>query len=210
MLKCPIHELPRNIVINNFYARLSEHYKDYLDAYFEGSFTSKEVDTKWDLLETIQSNIEDWDCDKCKGSGINYEYDCIKSFAKTVDFQELSAKYGLDPQIMVDCYRAFDSHINVPKGNWDMYHETFKDTCMESEIIIDDCNTSGKRLLVAHHFSLCVAHMGCATNATPLVTVYQWHISICATHSLKVSGTYSICAISILCVAHIAICATNT
>jgi hypothetical protein len=25
MLKCPIHELPRNIVINNFYARLSRY-----------------------------------------------------------------------------------------------------------------------------------------------------------------------------------------
>jgi hypothetical protein len=67
MLKCPIHDLPRNIIINNFYARLSGHYRDYLDACFEGSFTSKEVDTKWDLLETIQSNIEDWDNDKCKG-----------------------------------------------------------------------------------------------------------------------------------------------
>jgi hypothetical protein len=32
--KCPIHELPHNIVINNFYARLSGHYKDYLDACF--------------------------------------------------------------------------------------------------------------------------------------------------------------------------------
>jgi hypothetical protein len=53
MLKCLIHELPRNIVINNFYARLSGHYKDYLDACFKGSFTSKEVDAKWDLLETI-------------------------------------------------------------------------------------------------------------------------------------------------------------
>jgi hypothetical protein len=69
MLKCPILELPRNVVINNFYARLSGHYKDYLDACFEGSFTSKEVDSKWDLLETIQSNIEDWDCDKGKESG---------------------------------------------------------------------------------------------------------------------------------------------
>jgi hypothetical protein len=44
MLKCPIHELPRNIFINNFYARLSGHYKDYLDACFVGSFTSKEVE----------------------------------------------------------------------------------------------------------------------------------------------------------------------
>jgi hypothetical protein len=50
----------------------------------------------------IQRNIKDWDCDKGKESGINYEYDCIKSFAETADFQELSAKYGLDPQIMVD------------------------------------------------------------------------------------------------------------
>jgi hypothetical protein len=92
MLKCPIHELPCNIVINNFYARLSGHYKDYLDACFEGSFTSKEVDTRWDLLETIQSNIEDWDCDKGKESGIKYEYDCIKSFTKTTNFQERSGK----------------------------------------------------------------------------------------------------------------------
>jgi hypothetical protein len=107
LLKCPIHELPRNIVINNFYARLSGHYKDYLDACFEGSFTSKEVDAKWDLLETIKSNIKDWDCNKGKESGINYAYVCIKSFAETAHFQELSAKYGLDSQIMVDFYRAF-------------------------------------------------------------------------------------------------------
>jgi hypothetical protein len=140
MLKCPIYELPRNIVINNFYARLSGYYKDYLDACFDGSFTSKDVDAKWDLLETIQSNIEDWDSDKGKGSGINYEYDCIKSFTETANFQELSAKYGLDPRIMVDCFRAFDSYINVPKGNGDVYHELFKDTCIESDIVIDDCN----------------------------------------------------------------------
>jgi hypothetical protein len=47
-----------------------------------------------------------------------------------------------------------------------------------------------KRLLVAHHFGLCVAHMGCATNATPLVTVYQWRISICTTHNLPMRGAY--------------------
>jgi hypothetical protein len=36
MLKCPIHDLPRNIIINNFYARISGYYKDYLDACFDG------------------------------------------------------------------------------------------------------------------------------------------------------------------------------
>jgi hypothetical protein len=140
MLKCPIHELPSNIVINNFYARLSGHYKDYLDACLEGYFTSKEVEAKWDLLETIQNNTKDWDCDKGKESGINNEYDCIKSFAEIANFQELSAKYGFDPQIIVDCCRTFASHINVPKENCDVYHEPFKDTCIESEIVIDDCN----------------------------------------------------------------------
>jgi hypothetical protein len=97
MLKCPIHELPRNIVINNFYARLSGYYKDYLDACLDGSFTRKDVDVKWDLLEAIQNNIEDWDSDKGKRSRMSYEYDCNKSFTETPDFQELSAKYGLDP-----------------------------------------------------------------------------------------------------------------
>jgi hypothetical protein len=58
MHKCPIHDLSRTIVINNFYARLSGYYKDYLDACFDGSFTSKDIDTKWDLLQTIQNNIE--------------------------------------------------------------------------------------------------------------------------------------------------------
>jgi hypothetical protein len=164
MLKCPIHELPRNIVINNFYARLSGYYKDYLDACFDGSFTSKEVDTKWDLLETIQSNIKDWDSNKGKGSGINYEYDCIKSFAKTADFQELSAKYGLDPRIMVDCFKAFASHINVPKGNGDVYHEPFKDTCMENEIVIDDCNEhaqTSESTISYKHVNFCGVHRHC-------------------------------------------------
>jgi hypothetical protein len=27
---------------------------------------------------------------------------------------------------MVDCFRAFASHINVPKGNGDVYHELLK------------------------------------------------------------------------------------
>ena len=64
----------------------------------------------------------------------------IKSCVETVDFQELNAKYGIDYHIIVDYFRTFASHINVPKGNWDMYHEPFKETCMENEIVINDCD----------------------------------------------------------------------
>ena len=34
----------------------------------------------WDLIEKIQHNIEDWEIDKGKGPGINYEYDCVVSW----------------------------------------------------------------------------------------------------------------------------------
>jgi hypothetical protein len=53
MLKCPTHELPSNIVINNFYARLALHDKDLLDASCYGSFTRMKEDAKWDLLDHI-------------------------------------------------------------------------------------------------------------------------------------------------------------
>jgi hypothetical protein len=86
MLKCPIHELPRNVIVNNFYARLSGQHKDYLDACSEGSFTSKEIEARWDLLDRIEDNAEGWENDKGKESGINYDYECIEAFMDTDKF----------------------------------------------------------------------------------------------------------------------------
>jgi hypothetical protein len=113
--KCPIHELPDNVIINNFYARLSGQYKDRLDAYCGGSFTNKEEGIKKEILDIIQKNAEDWDIDKGKESGINYEYDCIKAFAETTAFQEFSAQYGIDPQGNVDYLKKIAAHLGVPK-----------------------------------------------------------------------------------------------
>src|SRR3954470_938513 len=64
MLKCPIHELPNNIIIINFYARLSLHDKDLLDASSAGSFTCMKEEAKWDLLDRNQENTEAWKNDK--------------------------------------------------------------------------------------------------------------------------------------------------
>ena len=80
MLKCPIHDIPRDIIITNFYARLSRHDKDLLDASSAGSFTNKMIYYKWDLLERIQRNPEDWEIDKGNELGIICDYECIKSF----------------------------------------------------------------------------------------------------------------------------------
>jgi hypothetical protein len=91
MLKCPIHELSSNIVINNFYARLSLHNKDLLNASCSGSYTRMKEEAKWDLLDCIQENIEGWENDKGRKSGINYDYECIKFFMGTDDFHNISA-----------------------------------------------------------------------------------------------------------------------
>ncbi|KAK1645667.1 hypothetical protein QYE76_063472 [Lolium multiflorum] len=59
MLKCPIHELPGNVIIDNFYARLSFQDKTLLDTSCSGSFTRKNEEFKRDLLDRIQENMKD-------------------------------------------------------------------------------------------------------------------------------------------------------
>ncbi|KAK1682464.1 hypothetical protein QYE76_043312 [Lolium multiflorum] len=45
-------------------ASLEGQHKDYLDACSEGSFTSKEVEARWDLLDRIEENAEGWENNK--------------------------------------------------------------------------------------------------------------------------------------------------
>jgi hypothetical protein len=128
MLKCPIHELLRNIIINNFYARLTLHDKDLLDASCSRSFTRMKEEAKWDLLDRIQEHIEGWENNKGRKSGINYDYECIKAFMETDDFRNVSAVYYLDSQIFANYFNAFASYLDVPKKDWNKYHAPYKDT----------------------------------------------------------------------------------
>ena len=167
MLKCPNHGFPKGIIITNFYARLSGHYKDFLDASSEGSFTSKKIEFKWYLLERIQHNAENWEIDKGEESVINYEYDCIKSFVETDIFNKLSAKFGLDSHIVVDIYKSFASHINIPKEKWSKHHEPFKDICKQNEIVNDDCNRHdpiSTNNVPYKHVNFCGVHRPCEST----------------------------------------------
>jgi hypothetical protein len=128
MLKCPIHELPSNIVIDNFYARLTLHDKDLLDASYFGSFTHMKGEAKWDLLDRIQENAEGWEKNKGRKSGINYDFECIKDFMGTDDFHNISTVYGLDSQILANYFKAFASYLDVPKKDWNKYHASYKDS----------------------------------------------------------------------------------
>ncbi|KAK1697521.1 hypothetical protein QYE76_014218 [Lolium multiflorum] len=127
MLKCPIHELPGNVIIDNFYARLSFQDKTLLDTSCSGSFTRNKEEFKRDLLDRIQENTEGWENDKDRESGIIYDYKCIEVFMDTDKFRNMSATYGLDSQVVANLYKAFASHYELPKKNFDKYHEPYKD-----------------------------------------------------------------------------------
>jgi hypothetical protein len=85
-------------------------------------------EAKWDLLDRIQGNAEGWENDKGRKSGINYDYECIKTFMGTDDFHNVSIVYGLDSQILANYFKAFASYLDVPKKDWNKYHAPYKDS----------------------------------------------------------------------------------
>ena len=89
LYSCPNHELSREIIIHNFYARLSPNDRSMLDTSCAGSFMKKTIEFRWDLLERIKRNFEDWELDEGKDLGIKLKYDCVKSFMDTDTFQKI-------------------------------------------------------------------------------------------------------------------------
>ena len=78
LYSCPNHELSREMIIQNFYARLSHNDRSMLDTSFAGSFMMKTIEFKQDFGR-IKRNYEDSELDKGKESGIKLEFDCVKS-----------------------------------------------------------------------------------------------------------------------------------
>ena len=66
LYSCPNHELSREIIIQNFYARLSRNDQTILDTSCAGSFMKKTIEFRWDLLEIIKRNSEDWELNEGK------------------------------------------------------------------------------------------------------------------------------------------------
>jgi hypothetical protein len=54
----------------------------------------------------------------------------------TNDFHNVSAVYGLDSQILPNCFKAFSSYLDVPKKYCNKYHAPYKDTtsCVPARI----------------------------------------------------------------------------
>ena len=95
LYSCPNHELSREMIIQKIYARLSLDDRTMLDTSCAGSYMLKTIEFKWDLLERIKCNSEDWDLGEGKESGINLKFSCVKSFMDTNAFRDFSTKFGL-------------------------------------------------------------------------------------------------------------------
>ena len=46
---------------------------------------------------------------------------------ETHDFRDISNEFGLDPQSIANCFKAFGSYIEIPKKKWNKYHAPYKD-----------------------------------------------------------------------------------
>ena len=83
-----------------------------LDTSCTGSFMKKTIEIRWDLLERIKRNSEDWELDEGKESGIKLKFDCVKSFMNTDAFHKFSTKYGLDSEIVASFCESFANHVD--------------------------------------------------------------------------------------------------
>ena len=122
LYSCPNHELPREIIMQSFYARLSENNRTMLDTSCAGSFMMKTIEFRWNLLDRIKRNSEDWDLDEGKESGMTPKFDCVKSFMDTDIFRKFSTKYGLDSEIVASFCESFATYVDLPKEKWFKYN----------------------------------------------------------------------------------------
>src|SRR3954470_21172849 len=134
MLKCPNHELPKEIILTNFYARLSRQDKEMLDASSSGVFQTKSIEEKWDLIERIHKNTEDWEIDKGIEPAINYEHDYIDNYVKTDYFNTFCSKIGLDSQLMIDFCKDFASHVDSSRKKESQHHKPFKESPIDINV----------------------------------------------------------------------------
>ena len=93
-----------------------------LDTSCAGSFMMKTIEFRWNLLDRIKCNSEDWDLGERKELCMTPKFDCVKSFMDTDVFRKFSIKYGLGSEIVAYFCISFATHVDLPKEKWFKYH----------------------------------------------------------------------------------------
>src|SRR4051812_43512066 len=105
-----------------------------LDASSSGVFQTRSIEERWDLIERIQKNTEDWEIDKGIEPAINYEHDYIESYVKTDYFNTFCSKIGLDSQLMIDFCKDFASHVDSSRKKESQHHKPFKESPIDINV----------------------------------------------------------------------------
>jgi hypothetical protein len=129
--KNPCHGIPDSLILINFYVRLPQHHRDFLDNSSEGSFTNRTQQEARNLLDTIANNSAAWDLDDGNEPRFEFEYACVENFSTTILFKEIKNMFGLDPHILVEIFKSFANHSNVlrrecPKKGFKVYTEPLR------------------------------------------------------------------------------------
>src|SRR3954469_18015986 len=57
----------------------------------------------------------------------------------TDNFHDIGNKFGLDPQVLSECFNAFASYIEIPKKEWGKYHASYKDVVTHVPASVEVC-----------------------------------------------------------------------
>ena len=66
-----------------------------LDTSCAGSFIMKTIEFRWNLLDRVKRNSEDWDLDEGKESGMTPKFDCVKILWMPMFFVSLALNMDL-------------------------------------------------------------------------------------------------------------------
>ncbi|KAK1698915.1 hypothetical protein QYE76_015612 [Lolium multiflorum] len=190
MLKCPIHELPGNVIIDNFYARLSFEDKTLLDTSCSGSFTRNKEEFKRDLLNRIQENTEGWENDKDRESAYIEktpfpEYSVINSAVHK------SEKKPIEPEEQIKVEPAVAIVKDLVTENVEDGHIIF---CEDASNIVSHPNKSKKASVpmlfvrIGDHCYYGLCDIGASISAIPyeLYTEIMHEIGSCELEDIDV------------------------
>ena len=107
--------LPEWLVIHTFYGGLNEENRLELDSVSNGSFLSYNHDEAWNLIMSIQENIESHEDMESMVSSNSSEYVCVNDFLANEKTHELINTLGIDSFLVRKIVENYVGHLQVPR-----------------------------------------------------------------------------------------------
>lgn len=103
------------MVLNLVYGGLDDECKVKLDLASRGAFTEYTHAQGCKLLDKINLDHRAWELDKGGDGGVELDYDCIKTYSKSGKVENLSEKFHLDSDPILQIVEYYTEHLQAPK-----------------------------------------------------------------------------------------------